>query len=131
MRVRNRHDVIKVRSNVTSSNLIRAVLLQIDLQWEHMTASQPRLISNQEKLLAALRGGINKVLIPIENEKDLKDIPDRVKAGIEIIPVSHVSEVLKHALVSQPKAIEWDAEAEEAKALAMLEQNAGSSAVAH
>lgn len=85
----------------------------------------------KEKLLAALRGGINKVLIPIENEKDLKDIPDKVKAGIEIIPVSHVSEVLKHALVSQPKAIEWDAEAEEAKALAMLEQNAGSSAVAH
>ena len=67
----------------------------------------------KEKLLAALRGGINKVLIPIENEKDLKDIPDKVKAGIEIIPVSHVSEVLKHALVSQPKAIEWDAEAEE------------------
>ena len=61
----------------------------------------------------------------------MKDIPDKVKAGIEIIPVSHVSEVLKHALVSQPKAIEWDAEAEEAKALAMLEQNAGSSAVAH
>ena len=85
----------------------------------------------KEKLLAALRGGINKVLIPVENEKDLKDIPDKVKAGIEIIPVSHVSEVLKHALVSQPKAIEWDAEAEEAKALAMLEQNAGSSAVAH
>ena len=85
----------------------------------------------KEKLLAALRGGINKVLIPIENEKDLKDIPDKVKDGIEIIPVSHVSEVLKHALVSQPKAIEWDAEAEEAKALAMLEQNAGSSAVAH
>ena len=85
----------------------------------------------KEKLLAALRGGINKVLIPIENEKDLKDIPDKVKSGIEIIPVSHVSEVLKHALVSQPKAIEWDSEAEEAKALAMLEQNAGSSAVAH
>ena len=85
----------------------------------------------KEKLLAALRGGINKVLIPIENEKDLKDIPDKVKDGIEIIPVSHVSEVLKHALVSQPKAIEWDAEAEEAKALAMLQQNAGSSAIAH
>jgi len=85
----------------------------------------------KEKLLAALRGGITKVLIPIENEKDLKDIPSKVKDGIEIIPVSHVNEVLKHALISTPVPIEWDAEAEEAKALAMLEQNTSSSTRAH
>ncbi|MCW1933104.1 endopeptidase La [Pararhodobacter zhoushanensis] len=68
----------------------------------------------KEKLLAALRGGITKVLIPIENAKDLPEIPDNVKAGLEIVPVSHVSEVLQHALVRQPEPIEWDEAAEEA-----------------
>ncbi|KJZ24477.1 endopeptidase La [Tritonibacter mobilis] len=72
----------------------------------------------KEKLLAALRGGIKTVLIPKENEKDLPEIPDNVKEGLDIIPVDHVSEVLKHALVSQPEAIEWDEEAEEAAAAA-------------
>jgi ATP-dependent Lon protease len=61
----------------------------------------------KEKLLAALRGGIKKVLIPQENAKDLAEIPDNVKNGMEIIPVSHASEVLLHALVRQPVAIEW------------------------
>ena len=72
----------------------------------------------KEKLLAALRGGITTVLIPSENEKDLAEIPDNVKEGLKIIPVSHVSEVLKLALVRQPEAIEWDEEAEEAAAAA-------------
>ena len=72
----------------------------------------------KEKLLAALRGGIKTVLIPQENEKDLPEIPDNVKEGLEIIPVSHVSEVLKHALVDTPEAIEWDEAAEEAAAAA-------------
>jgi len=61
----------------------------------------------KEKLLAALRGGIKKVLIPEENAKDLADIPDNVKSGLEIIPVSRVGEVLRHALVRMPEAIEW------------------------
>ena len=61
----------------------------------------------KEKLLAALRGGIQKVLIPEENEKDLAEIPANVKEGLEIVPVSHVDEVLRHALVSVPEAIEW------------------------
>ncbi|AGF74392.1 ATP-dependent protease [Bartonella australis AUST/NH1] len=61
----------------------------------------------KEKLLAALRGGIKKVLIPEENAKDLVDIPDDVKNSMEIIPVSHVSEVLKHALIRFPEPIEW------------------------
>ncbi len=72
----------------------------------------------KEKLLAALRGGITTVLIPADNEKDLPEIPDNVKAGLTIIPVSHVSEVLQHALVRQPEPIEWDEAAEEAAALA-------------
>lgn len=73
----------------------------------------------KEKLLAALRGGIKTVLIPEENEKDLADIPDNVKQGLEIIPVTHVSEVLKHALIHAPDPIEWDEAAEEAAAAAL------------
>ena len=69
----------------------------------------------KEKLLAALRGGITKVLIPEENAKDLADIPDNVKNGLEIIPVSRMDEVIRHALVRQPEAIEWTAE-DDAKA---------------
>ena len=72
----------------------------------------------KEKLLAALRGGIKTVLIPEENAKDLADIPDNVKAGLQIIPVSHVREVLKLALVRTPEPVEWDEAAEEAAAAA-------------
>ncbi len=61
----------------------------------------------KEKLLAALRGGIETVLIPQENEKDLAEIPANVKDALTIVPVSHVDEVLRHALVSTPSAIEW------------------------
>ena len=75
----------------------------------------------KEKLLAALRGGVKTVLIPEENEKDLADIPDNVKEGLEIIPVTHVSEVLKYALTAEPEAVEWDEAAEEAAALAKAE----------
>ena len=67
----------------------------------------------KEKLLAALRGGITKVLIPKENEKDLAEIPENVKKGLEIIAVSSVDEVLAHALVNPVEPMEWD----EAKAL--------------
>ncbi len=72
----------------------------------------------KEKLLAALRGGIKKVMIPEENAKDLADIPDSVKAGLEIVPVARMDDVLKHALVRMPVAITWDEEAEEAAAAA-------------
>ncbi|MGR3341992.1 MAG: endopeptidase La [Paracoccaceae bacterium] len=72
----------------------------------------------KEKLLAALRGGIKTVLIPQENAKDLTEIPDNVKDGLTILPVSHVSDVLKLALVSQPEPVIWDEEAEEAARLA-------------
>jgi ATP-dependent Lon protease len=61
----------------------------------------------KEKLLAALRGGIKTVLIPQENEKDLAEIPANIRAGLEIIPVAHVDEVLARALVQIPQAIEW------------------------
>jgi ATP-dependent Lon protease len=73
----------------------------------------------KEKLLAALRGGIKKVLIPKDNAKDLVEIPDNVKSGLEIIPVSRMDEVIAHAFVRTPEPIEWDEEkaaAEAAKA---------------
>ncbi len=61
----------------------------------------------KEKLLAALRGGIATVLIPEENVKDLAEIPDNVKEGLEIIPVAHVDQVLEHAIIDMPSPIEW------------------------
>jgi ATP-dependent Lon protease len=61
----------------------------------------------KEKLLAALRAGIKTVLIPAENEKDLAEIPDNVKKGLTIIPVKNVDDVLKLALTSSLKPIEW------------------------
>ncbi len=72
----------------------------------------------KEKLLAALRGGIKTVLIPKDNEKDLEDIPNNVKKGLNIIPVSMVDEVLAKALISPLTPIEWD-EADEVNANAI------------
>jgi len=61
----------------------------------------------KEKLLAALRGGIRTVMIPAENEKDLAEIPASVKEALEIVPVSHVDEVLARALAQPMVPIEW------------------------
>ncbi|WP_295529442.1 endopeptidase La [Novosphingobium sp. Chol11] len=61
----------------------------------------------KEKLLAALRGGIKTVLIPEENRKDLGEIPANILAHLDIVPVSHVDEVLARALVSVPEPIVW------------------------
>ncbi|MCA8867451.1 MAG: endopeptidase La [Rhodobacteraceae bacterium] len=85
----------------------------------------------KEKLLAALRGGIKTVLIPADNQKDLAEIPDNVKKGLKIIPVSNVRTVLKHALVSMPEPIEWDEAAEEAAAALLTNPNQPNAPVAH
>ena len=61
----------------------------------------------KEKLLAAHRAGIKKVLIPIENKKDLVEVPKTVLDATEIIPVKNVDEVLKVALTKTPKRVEW------------------------
>ena len=61
----------------------------------------------KEKLLAALRGGIGTVLIPAENEKDLAEIPASILDNLDIVPVSHVDEVLARALVEPMRPIEW------------------------
>jgi ATP-dependent Lon protease len=64
----------------------------------------------KEKLLAALRAGIKRVLIPEENTKDLSEISDEVKNALEIIPVSRMDAVLKHALVRMPDPVAWEEE---------------------
>ncbi|MDF0489525.1 endopeptidase La [Sphingomonas sp. H39-1-10] len=64
----------------------------------------------KEKLLAALRGGITTVLIPQENEKDLAEIPANIRAGLKIVPVSHVDEVLRLALTAPIEPISWTEE---------------------
>ena len=66
----------------------------------------------KEKLLAALRSGIKTVLIPVENAKDLADVPDNVKSGLEIIPITMVDEALKYALTGPLTPIEWREEDE-------------------
>jgi ATP-dependent Lon protease len=85
----------------------------------------------KEKLLAALRGGIKKVLIPEENAKDLAEIPDNVKSGMEIIPVSRVGEVLSHALVRMPEPIEWSEPAHQPTPKPEVVDEAGTSSFAH
>jgi len=70
----------------------------------------------KEKLLAALRGGLARVLIPRDNEKDLAEIPDNVKRGLEIVPVSTVDEVIANALTRVPVPIEWSEPADDAVA---------------
>jgi ATP-dependent Lon protease len=69
----------------------------------------------KEKLLAALRAGIKKVLIPEENAKDLAEIPDNVKENLKIVPVATVDEVLTHALTRKLEPIEWQEEDEKSK----------------
>ncbi len=100
---------------------IVSVLTQIPVRKDVAMTGEVTLRGNvlpigglKEKLLAALRGGIKTVLIPKDNVKDLPDIPDNVKSGMEIIPVENVTEVLKQALLRQPEPTEWseaDAEA--------------------
>ena len=118
---------------------IVSVLTQIPVRKDIAMTGEVTLRGNvlaigglKEKLLAALRGGIKTVMIPEENAKDLPEIPDNVKQGLTIIPVAHVREVLKTALVRMPEPVEWDAEAEEAAAKAALADKAdGAGATAH
>ncbi|MBV1903404.1 MAG: endopeptidase La [Marinosulfonomonas sp.] len=118
---------------------IVSVLTQIPVRKDIAMTGEVTLRGNilaigglKEKLLAALRGGVTTVLIPMDNAKDLTEIPDNVKDGLEIIPVSHVSEVLKLALVRAPEPVEWDEAAEDAAAQAALKnKDGGASQVAH
>ena len=81
----------------------------------------------KEKLLAALRGGLKTVLIPKENEKDLAEIPDNVKEGLEIISVGMVDEVLSEALVREPLPVGISSgSGEDAASVAIGDTNGGS-----
>ena len=85
----------------------------------------------KEKLLAALRGGIKTVLIPRDNEKDLAEIPDNVKRGLQVIPLQTVDDVLEHALVKPLVPIEWPEEGIADKVAAEAPDEGRNSVVAH
>jgi len=82
----------------------------------------------KEKLLAALRGGIKTALIPEDNVKDLQDIPDNVKSGLEIVPVKWIDQVLDIALESKPVPL---TEEEISASMAALSKTTGGEAVKH
>ncbi|MFW5678431.1 MAG: endopeptidase La [Rhodosalinus sp.] len=117
---------------------IVSVLTQIPVRKDIAMTGEVTLRGNvlaigglKEKLLAALRGGITTVMIPEENEKDLREIPDNVKEGLTIIPVGNVKEVLKHALVRQPEPVDWDETSDEAAAAEAARGSEATGAVAH
>ena len=85
----------------------------------------------KEKLLAAHRGGIKTVMIPEENAKDLVDISDNIKGGLEIVPVSRMDEVLKHALTRMPEPIQWDETAQPVKSPDAVVEEDASGLTAH
>ncbi|MBU1443943.1 MAG: endopeptidase La [Gammaproteobacteria bacterium] len=80
----------------------------------------------KEKLLAALRGGIKTVLIPEENAKDLQEIPENVKNGLEIVPVKWIDKVLEIALEKSPTPLSDEEVAASAAAVAELAKQRGS-----
>ncbi len=117
---------------------IVSVLTQIPVRRDIAMTGEVSLRGNvlpigglKEKLLAALRGGIKKVLIPKDNVKDLRDIPDVVKDNLEIVAVSDVMDVLEQALTEMPEAIEWDEAAEAAAAAAVAASQNEGPTVAH
>jgi len=85
----------------------------------------------KEKLLAALRGGIKKVLIPKDNMKDLAEIPDKVKEGLEIVPVNTIEEVLAHALIRMPVPLPSDADGKGDPDAPKSAENKGEGAIRH
>jgi len=85
----------------------------------------------KEKLLAALRGGIKKVLIPQDNAKDLTDLPASIKNGMEIVPVERMDQVLAHALVRQPEPIVWEEVPPSRPAAPVADDEASGGLIAH
>ena len=85
----------------------------------------------KEKLLAALRSGVKTVLIPLENEKDLADVPENVKAALEIVPISTADEALKWALTRSLTPVEWDEAAEPLPAPAPATTDPATVSVSH
>ncbi len=102
---------------VAITSVLTGIPVRKDLAMTGETTLRGRVLAIgglKEKLLAALRSGIKTVLIPQENEKDLADIPDNVKQGLEIIPIATVDEALARALTAPLSPIEWVDPAEDA-----------------
>jgi len=102
---------------VAITSVLTGVPIRKDIAMTGETTLRGRVLAIgglKEKLLAALRSGIKTVLIPSENEKDLADIPDNVKSGLEIIPISTVDEALAKALTGPLEPIDWVDPAEDA-----------------
>jgi ATP-dependent Lon protease len=85
----------------------------------------------KEKMLAALRGGIKKVLIPSENEKDLADIPKNVLKEIEVVPVRTIDEVLAHALIHMPQPLDDKKNKELGQISSKTAENKGEDVIRH
>lgn len=85
----------------------------------------------KEKLLSALRGGIKKVLIPKDNEKDLEDIPANVIKGLEIVPVNTIEEVLAHALVEPTQPYVADSGKKDGELSPKPAENKGDDVIRH
>ncbi|MCB1680699.1 MAG: endopeptidase La [Alphaproteobacteria bacterium] len=85
----------------------------------------------KEKLLAALRGGIKKVLIPKENEKDLAEIPNNVIKGLEIVPISQIDEVLAHALSRMPEPLSAEKDEKMSQISSKTAENQGEDVIHH
>ncbi len=86
----------------------------------------------KEKLLAALRGGIRTVLIPEENVKDISELPDSLKKGLNLVPVARMDDVVKKALLRTPEPIVWDEpEATEKEAKIVADEEPGEGITAH
>lgn len=85
----------------------------------------------KEKLLAAHRGGIKKVLIPKDNEKDLPEIPDKVKKDLEIIPVNTIEEVLSHVLIRLPEPISAENQEKMEPIASKTAENKGEGVIRH
>ncbi len=85
----------------------------------------------KEKLLAALRGDIKTVLIPEKNIKDLEEIPDVVKKGLDIVSVSSVDEVLAHALTKKLEPLSWEESQKDLSSIARVTEEGDKDVVTH
>ncbi len=96
--------VTSIISSITGNPINKDVAMTGEVT---LTGNVLQIGGLKEKLLAAHRAGIKKVLIPTDNKKDLVEIPDAIKKSIDIVPVKSIEEVLKHALTKEIKPIKW------------------------
>ncbi len=120
--------VTSIMSSLTSIPVYRDIAMTGEV---NLRGNVTAIGGLKEKLLAALRGGIKKVLIPQDNEKDLADIPANVKKGLEIVPVKTIDEVLFHALEEMPKPISDDSGKKITQIASKSAENKGDDVIGH